>query len=344
MLWRFALRRIVDSIPVLLGVTIITFALVQATIGSYVPGLELNRDLKPEDIVRLRHAIGLDQPWWFQYLNWLGVAWIVKAAGLGSLLSGYPVNTGLLEGDLGRSIIDGTSITSNILARLGYTLELTLTAICLGVLVAVPLGVVGALRRGSAIDQAFTVASSAGIAVPAFWTGLVTILLFAVLFHEWNLPALPTGGAESPLGGGDPFDRLVHLVLPATVLSFGYLAVWSRYVRSGMLEVLGQDYVRTARAKGMTDRRVVYVHALRNAIVPLVTLIGLELPGLFSGSAIIEIVFSWPGLGRYALSAVQSHDITVVLALTVFGSSLVVLGNLLADVMYAVLDPRIRYA
>ena len=344
MLWRFALRRIVDSIPVLLGVTIITFALVQATIGSYVPGLELNRDLKPEDIVRLRHAIGLDQPWWFQYLNWLGVAWIVKTVGLGSLLSGLPVNTGILEGDLGRSIIDGTPITANILARLGYTLELTLTAICIGVLVAVPLGVVGALRRGSVIDQAFTVASSAGIAVPAFWTGLVTILLFSVLFHEWNLPALPTGGAESPLGGGDPFDRLVHLVLPATVLSFGYLAVWSRYVRSGMLEVLGQDYVRTARAKGMSDRRVVYVHALRNAIVPLVTLIGLELPGLFSGSAIIEIVFSWPGLGRYALSAVQSHDITVVLALTVFGSSLVVLGNLVADVMYAVLDPRIRYA
>jgi peptide/nickel transport system permease protein len=344
MLARFALRRILDSLPVLLGVSIITFALVQATIGSYVPGLELNRDLKPEDIVRLRHAIGLDQPWWFQYLNWLGIAWIAKAVGLGAALGGYPVNTGLLEGDLGRSIIDGTSITTNILARLGYTLELTLTAVCIGVLIAIPLGVVGALRRGSLVDQTFTVASTAGVAVPAFWTGLVTILLFAVLFHEWNLPALPTGGAESPLGGGDPFDRLAHLVLPATVLSFGYLAIWSRYVRSGMLEVLGQDFVRTARAKGMTDRRVVYVHALRNAIVPLVTLIGLELPGLFSGSAIIEIVFSWPGLGRYALSAVQSHDITVVLALTVFGSSLVVIGNLVADVLYAVLDPRIRYA
>jgi peptide/nickel transport system permease protein len=344
MLARFALRRILDSLPVLLGVSVITFALVQATIGSYVPGLDLNRDLSPADIARLRHLIGLDEPWWFQYLNWLGIAWIVKAVGLGAVLGGFPVSTGLLEGDLGRSIIDGTSITSNILARLSYTLELTLTAICIGVLIAIPLGVVGALRRGSLADQAFTVASSAGIAVPAFWTGLVTILLFAVLFHQWNLPALPTGGAESPLGGGDPFDRLLHLALPATVLSFGYLAIWSRYVRSGMLEVLGQDYVRTARAKGMTDRRVVYVHALRNAIVPLVTLIGLELPGLFSGSAIIEIVFSWPGLGRYALSAVQAHDITVVLALTVFGSSLVVIGNLLADVLYAVLDPRIRYA
>src|SRR5215475_731519 len=167
MLWRFALRRIADSIPVLLGVTIITFALVQATIGSYVPGLELNRDLKPEDIVRLRHAIGLDEPWWFQYLNWLGVAWVIKTLGLGALLGGAPVTTGLLEGDLGRSIIDGTSITSNILARLGNTLELTLTAICIGVLIAVPLGVIGALRRGSAIDQVFTVAATAGIAVPA---------------------------------------------------------------------------------------------------------------------------------------------------------------------------------
>lgn len=344
MLARYALRRILDSLPVLLGVSVVTFALVQATIGSYVPGLDLNRDLKPEDIVRLRHAIGLDQPWWFQYLNWVGVAWIVKAVGLGSLLGNAPVTTGLLEGDLGRSIIDGTPITQNILARLPNTLELTLTAICIGVLIAVPLGVIGALRRGSAIDQVFTVAATAGIAVPAFWTGLVTILLFAVLFHEWNLPALPTGGVESPIGGGDPFDRLVHLILPAIVLSFGYLAIWSRYIRSGMLEVLNQDFVRTARAKGMSDRRVVYVHALRNAIVPLVTLIGLELPGLFSGGAIIEIVFSWPGIGRYALSAVQSHDITVVLALTVFGSSLVILGNLLADMLYALLDPRIRYA
>jgi peptide/nickel transport system permease protein len=341
---KFALRRILDSLPVLLGVTVITFALVQATIGSYVPGLDLNRDLKPEDIVRLRHLMGLDQPWWFQYMNWVGAAWIVKAVGLGSIFGGYPVSTGLLEGDLGRSIIDGTSITSNILPRLGFTLELTLTAICIGVLIAIPLGVAGALRRGSAIDQAFTVAATAGIAVPAFWTGLVAILLFAVLFHQWDLPALPTGGAESAFGGGDPLDRIAHLVLPATVLSFGYLAVWSRYIRSGMLEVLNQDYVRTARAKGMSNRRVLYIHALRNAIVPLVTLIGLELPGLFSGSAIIEIVFSWPGLGRYALESVQSHDITVVLALTVFGCSLVIVGNLLADVLYAVLDPRIRYA
>src|SRR5262249_45255918 len=194
MLARFALRRILDSLPVLLGVSIITFALVQATIGSYVPGLELNRDLKPEDIVRLRHLIGLDQPWWFQYINWLGVAWIVKAVGLGSVLGGYPVSTGLLEGDLGRSIVDGTASTCNVLARLGNTLELTITAICIGVLIAVPLGVVGALRRGSIIDQAFTLAATAGIAVPAFWTGLVAILLFAVLFHQWNLPALPTGG------------------------------------------------------------------------------------------------------------------------------------------------------
>ena len=344
MLGRYALRRILDSLPVLLGVTIITFVLTQATVGNYVPGLEINRELKPEDIVRLRHLLGLDQPWWFQYLNWLGVAWIVKAVGLGGIFGSLPVSTGLLEGDLGRSIVDGTPITEHILARLGNTLELTVTAICLGIAIAVPLGTLGALRRGSTLDHAFTVASTAGIAVPAFWTGLLGILLFAVLFHQWGLPALPTGGVESPLGGGDPVDRLQHLVLPALVLSFGYLAIWSRYVRSGMLEVLNQDYVRTARAKGMTERRVVYLHALRNAIVPLVTLVGLELPGLLSGGAIIEIVFSWPGIGRFALSAVQSHDITTVLALTVFGASLIVIGNLLADLLYALLDPRIRYA
>jgi len=341
---KYALRRVLDSLPVLLGVTIVTFILTQATVGSYVPGLELNRDLKPEDIERLRHSLGLDQPWYFQYLNWLGVAWIVKAVGLGAIFGNAPVTPGLLEGDLGRSIVDGTPITQHILERLGNTLELTLTAICLGVAIAIPLGVVGALRRGSTIDHAFTVAATAGIAVPAFWTGLVLILLFAVLFNQWGLPSLPTGGVESPLGGGDPIDRLQHLLLPALVLSFGYLAIWSRYIRSSMLEVLSQDYVRTARAKGMSERRVVYLHALRNAIVPLVTLIGLELPGLLSGGAIIEIVFSWPGIGRFALSAVQAHDITTVLALTVFGASLIVIGNLLADLLYAILDPRIRYA
>jgi peptide/nickel transport system permease protein len=179
--------------------------------------------------------------------------------------------------------------------------------------------------------------------VPSFWLGLVLILLFAVGFSQWGLPSLPTGGAVSSFGGGGIGDRVVHLILPACVLAFGYLAVWSRYMRSSMLDVLSQDYMRTAQSKGMSMLRAIYVHGLRNAIIPLVTLIGLELPNLFAGSAIIEIVFSWPGLGLEAYQAATDHDFTVVMALTTFVATMVVLGNLVADLLYAVLDPRIRY-
>ncbi|HXJ49367.1 MAG TPA: ABC transporter permease, partial [Candidatus Acidoferrum sp.] len=157
-------------------------------------------------------------------------------------------------------------------------------------------------------------------------------------------PWLPSGGVASPFGGGDLGDRLLHLIMPATVLSFFYLSLWSRFTRSSMLEVLSQDYIRTARAKGMSERRVVYLHGLRNALIPLVTLVGLELPGLVSGGLIVEVVFSWPGLGRLAFERALQYDYTTVMGIVFFVTLLVVAGNLLADVLYAVLDPRIRYA
>src|SRR5438128_7419206 len=170
------------------------------------------------------------------------------------------------------------------------------------------------------------------------------VLLFAVKFHDWGLPFLPSSGVSTPFTGGDPLDRLAHLILPATVLSFFYLAIWSRYTRSSMVEVLSQDYVRTARAKGMGDRRVTYVHALRNAVIPLVTLVGLELPGLVGGGLVVEAVFSWPGIGLLAYQRALAYDYTMVLGVVTFASLLVVAGNLIADVLYAALDPRIRLA
>ncbi len=339
MLAKYVVRRTLASIPVLLGVTFIAYGLIYLTAGDIVPGLELNPSIRPEDIERIRHNLGLDQPFHLQYLNWLGVPWLLSQV---HLWPGSPPR-GLLEGEFGRSLIDGSRVVNHILERLPNTLELTFTAILLGVLWAIPLGVTGALRRGSRIDHFFTMLSVGGVAIPTFWLGLMLILLFSVQFQVWGLPWLPSSGAASVLGGGDLADRLAHLILPATVLSFGYLAIWSRYTRSSMLEVLAQDYVRTARAKGMNERRVVYLHGLRNAVIPLVTLVGLELPGLVSGGAITEIVFGWPGLGRLALERALGHDYTTVMALTTFAAILVVLGNLLADVLYAVLDPRIRY-
>jgi peptide/nickel transport system permease protein len=320
---KYVLRRLLAAIPVLLGVTILTFLVMHVTAGDYVPGLAYNPDLKPADIARIKANLGLDRPIWIQYISWVG---------------------GILHGDFGRSLIDGSPVSSHIVERLPNTLELTVTAIVLGVLISIPLGVSGALRRGSKVDNFFTVVATTGFAVPQFWLGLILILFFSVQLHAWGLPWLPSSGAYAAFNGGDPLDRLLHLVMPAVVLSFFYLSVWSRFVRSSMVEVLSQDYVRTARAKGMPERRVVYQHALRNAVIPLVTLVGLELPALVSGGLVVEVVFGWPGIGRLLYERALQLDYTTVMGITTFAALLVVLGNLLADVLYAVLDPRIRYS
>jgi len=324
MLLKYVVRRALATIPVVIGVTLITFSLMHATAGSYIPGVDLNPALKPEDIEAIKRYLGLDRPLYVQYLTWIA---------------------GLVHGDFGRSMIDGSTVQSHILDRLPATLELTVTAIVLGIVISIPLGVTGALRRGSKLDHFFTALSVGGFAVPAFWLGLILILIFSVQFEAWGLPFLPSGGVMTPgTQGGDLLDRLVHLLMPATVLSFVYISIWSRFTRSSMLEVLGQDYVRTARAKGMTERRVVYLHALRNAVIPLVTLVGLELPALVSGGLVVEVVFSWPGIGKLLYERALDSDYTTVLGITTFAALLVVFGNLLADVLYAVLDPRIRYA
>ncbi|MGH7763817.1 MAG: ABC transporter permease [Candidatus Dormibacteraceae bacterium] len=323
MLVKYVARRLFASVIVVLGVTAVTLVLMDRTRGAYVPGIDLNPALRPEDIARLRAQLGLDQPFYQWYATWL---WNV------------------LHGDFGRSMIDGSPVIQHILERLPNTLELTLTAVVLGILLSVPLGVIGALRRGTKTDHSLTMFSVAGFAVPQFWLGLMLILVFSVTFEHNGWPWLPSGGVTSPFGGGDLGDRLLHLIMPATVLSFFYLSLWSRFTRSSMLEVLSQDYVRTARAKGMSERRVVYLHGLRNALIPLVTLVGLELPGLVSGGLIVEVVFSWPGLGRLAFERALQYDYTTVMGVVFFTTLLVVAGNLLADIFYAVLDPRIRYA
>jgi peptide/nickel transport system permease protein len=323
MLLKFVARRLLASVIVVLGVTAVTLILMDRTRGAYVPGIDLNPALRPEDIARLRANLGLDQPFYVWYLTWL---WNV------------------LHGDFGRSMIDGSPVVTHILERLPNTLELTLTAIVLGILLSVPLGVIGALRRGSKTDHSLTVFSVGGFAIPQFWLGLMLILTFSVTFQHHGWPWLPSGGVTSPFGGGDLGDRLLHLIMPATVLSLFYLSLWSRFTRSSMLEVLSQDYIRTARAKGMSERRVVYLHGLRNALIPLVTLVGLELPGLVSGGLVVEVVFSWPGLGRLAFERALQYDYTTVMGVVFFTTLLVVAGNLLADILYAILDPRIRYA
>jgi peptide/nickel transport system permease protein len=248
----------------------------------------------------------------------------------------------IVHGDFGRSMIDATPIMSDLLQRLPNTLLLSLSAILVGGTLGAVVGVICAVNRGRLADKIFSAVAVVGFAVPQFWLGLMLILVFAVGFRAWGLPALPSSGAYDSVYGGDLADRFVHLLLPAITLSFLYLSVWSRYVRSSMLGVLSQEYVRTARAKGLDERAVLVGHALRNALMPLVTLIGLELPRLFSGALVIEVIFAWPGIGRFAYERALSYDYTAVMGVTTFVAIMVVLGSILADLTYGLLDPRIK--
>jgi peptide/nickel transport system permease protein len=322
-LTRYLVRRLLAALPVIIGVTAVTFLLAHAAAGAIVPGLKYTPDLRPEDIERLRQNLGLDRPLPVQYLSWL---------------------LGVLHGDFGISMISGVPVISAIADRLPNTLLLTTTAFVIGAVLSIPLGIFSALRRASLADTTLTVISVIGFSIPQFWLGLVMILLFSIEFRAWGLPALPTGGVVNAVDGGGLLDRIAHLLMPALVLAFFYLCVWSRFMRSSMLEVLGQEFVLTARAKGMGQGRVILTHALRNAVIPLVTLLGAELTGLVSGGLIVEVVFSWPGIGYLAYQRALAFDYTMVLGTTTFAALLVIFGNLLADMLYGLIDPRIRYS
>ena len=324
MLGPYILRRVVVSVPTLLAVTVLTFVIMHTAAGSYVPGLDLNPNLTAAQVRQLKSYLGLDRPLYVQYGTWL---------------------LGLAHGDFGRSMTDGVPVLALIQSRLPATLLLTATAAVLSLVVAIPLGIAAAVRRGHILDHLLTAASVAGYAIPAFWLGLLLILLFAVTPRELGYPALPSGGITSAgTAGGGLGDRAVHLILPAIALAFGYIAVWSRFVRSSMLDVLSRDYIRTARAKGLARARLLYVHAFRNAVIPVITLVGLEIPLLFSGSLVIEVVFSWGGMGQLLYQRAVGSDYTTVLGLTTFMALLAIGGNLLADVLYAYADPRLWYS
>jgi peptide/nickel transport system permease protein len=322
----FLLRRILQSIPVFIVITIITFALIHAVPGGPTARLELDADIKPEDIARIKANMGLDKPVWQQYLIWMGVA-----------PNSQGEYSGLLQGDLGVSYIDQTSVTKNIMDRLPNTLILSMTSLAISLCLAVPLGVWSAVKQYSAFDNVSTLLSTAGVSIPSFWFGLIAILTISVELRWLPSGGMYTLGQEKTLG-----DFLKHLIMPASILSILRIASWNRYTRASMLEVIRQDYVRTARAKGLKERAVIIVHALRNALIPVVTLLGLSLPGLVSGALITETIFGWPGMGRLAFHAATKRDYPIIMGTLVMSTVLVILGNLLADVTYGFLDPRIK--
>jgi peptide/nickel transport system permease protein len=221
-------------------------------------------------------------------------------------------------------------------------LILAVTSLAVALVIAVPLGVYSALRHGTLFDRSASVGAVALYAMPDFWLALLLVIFFALKFREWGLPSLPVGGMTDPRGGGDLRDRLEHLILPVMSLALIQIGSWSAFFRSSMLEALSQEYVRTARGKGLTNRTILYIHAFKNAFLPLVTIVGLALPGLLGGALFIETIFAWPGMGRLTFEAVGRRDYTMIMATTLMFSVLTMVSNLIADVLYAVLDPRIR--
>lgn len=316
---KFIIRRLILAIPTLLGITMLTFAIQRAAPGDPVRTFTYAEpDISQEEVARLRSQLGLDKPLPVQYLLWLG-----RIARL----------------DMGRSYATHRPVTEMMGERIVNTLILSLTALLIALPVGIILGVYSAFKQGTIGDNIGRVFAVLGNTVPHFWLGLLFILVFAV-----HLRWFPSSGA-STLGrqGFDLLDRLWHLFLPAIVLATGGIANYSRYMRTETLEIIRQDYIRTAYAKGLVPWVVLYRHALRNAFIPLVTILGGSLASLFSGALVIENVFSWPGMGRLGYDAVLQRDYPVLMGLIVISSVLVILGYLLADIAYAIVDPRIRH-
>jgi peptide/nickel transport system permease protein len=317
----YAARRLVEAVPLLLFISVILFVVIQMT-GDPLAAYTVDATLTGEDIARLRHFYGLDQPVPIQYLRWLG---------------------NMLTGNWGTSFISNQPVAELIAQRLPNTILLVVSSYSIILVVAVGLGVYTAVHQYSWFDHLVTTLAFVGIAMPSFWLGLLLIIFFAVQTRSMGLPYFPAGGMYDLLVGPSLPQILWHLVLPSITLATVVTAGYIRYIRASMLEVIRQDYVRTARAKGLPEHLTLRRHALKNAAIPLVTLMGLDLPRFLSGAVVVESIFAWPGMGRLFWEEAQRTDIPVLMAVLVFSSALVVLGNLLADIGYAYLDPRIRF-
>jgi peptide/nickel transport system permease protein len=318
---RYIARRATEALPLLLLVSMILFGMIQLT-GDPLAAYTVDSTITAEDMVRLRHFYGLDQPVPIQYLRWLG---------------------NILTGNWGTSFVSNVTVAQLIAQRLPNTLLLVFSAYSIILIVAVVVGTYTAVHQYSPIDHLVTTLAFVGISVPSFWLGLLLLIFFAVQTRNLGLPYFPAGGMYD-LAVGPTLPQVAwHLVLPAITLATVVVASYIRYVRASMLEVIRQDYVRTARAKGLSEAVLLRRHAFKNAAIPLVTLIGLDMPRFLSGSVVVESIFAWPGMGRLFWEEAQRTDIPVLMAVLMFTSLLVVVFNLLADIVYAFLDPRIRY-
>jgi peptide/nickel transport system permease protein len=312
---QYIIQRLISALVVVLGVTFAVFLIIQLVPGDparVILGVQAN----DENVAALRERLGLNEPFLVQYGTWLGNA---------------------LRGDLGKSLITGQEVTPQIKQRLPATLELAALALLIGLAIALPAGIISALKPGSLIDVISSVGSQVGVAIPDFWLGIMLILLFSL-----TLGWLPARGYTS--FSENPRDWLEHIILPAVTLGIISGAIQTRFVRSAMLEVLNENYIRTAHAKGLSERKVIVSHALPNAMITIVTIIGLQITALLSAVVVVEVVFGWPGLGRLALEAVLDRDYPLLQGTVLVMAVLLTMVNLGVDLLYFVVDPRIEYA
>ncbi len=306
----YIIRRVGLMVFILLGVSVITFSMMHLVPGDPAEMIAMERygeEVTAETIEHVRGELGLDQPVYLQYFNWLA---------------------NVLQGDLGYSFRTDRPVLDEILTRLPATLQLALAGMLIALLIAIPVGIVSATRQYSAVDNISMFGALLGVSMPNFWLGLLLIMFFSV--HLGWLPVFGRGGIE-------------HLILPAITLGTGMAAITTRLIRSSMLEVLGQDYIRTARAKGLKENVVIYKHALKNAMIPVVTIIGLQFAFLLEGAVIVEVIFAWPGIGRLLVDSIFARDLPMIQGCILFIAAMFVLVNLLVDLSYAYLDPKIRY-
>jgi len=312
---QFSLRRLLSAIPILFGITVIAYFLTR-TIPGDVVAVMLGTNADPQVAKLLRHNLHLDQPVILGYFDWVA---------------------GVLRGDLGQSIRSGLPIAQDLAVRFGRTAQLTVAAMLLALAIGIPVGMIAAVRRNRLTDQVISIVALLGISTPDFWLGTLLILTFSL-----RLGWLPPAGYAAP--GDDLGLFLKLLILPTLTLAFQVMGIIARFTRAAMLDVLGQDFVRTARAKGVIENRVLYRHALRNAMIPIVTVIGLNVGFLLGGTVIVETIFGWPGIGSLALTAINQRDYPVVQASVMLFALTFTVVNLVVDLLYGVIDARIRYA
>jgi peptide/nickel transport system permease protein len=313
---QYIVKRLLQAAPLLIGVSIIGFAMMHLAPGGPLAIYTLNPTITAQDIERIKHVFGLDQPLYIQYLKWAA---------------------GMFTGNWGNTFFGGRPVLDVIMERVPATLLLMGSSMSLAMIIGMLIGILGAVKRYSVFDYLATTGAMVTLSFPTFWFGLMMIFVFSL-----QLGWLPSGGMFTLGEDEDLLDLLQHLILPTVVLALVLVAQWSRYTRSSFLEVIHQDYIRTARSKGISGSRILFRHAFPNAVAPLIALAGIQLPWLFSGALVTETIFGWPGMGRLFVDSLTMKEYPVLMGMIMFTAMAVIIGNLLADVLNAIIDPRIR--